>query len=272
MLTTITPYWNRPEVFNAWIKALAAAAHPCVHHLVFFIGEQLPAVLPPVPNIRLIGCQVKPGKPRMSIGHYHNMGAELANTEWIMKLDVDAIPNTEYFLRLLPQLAQAREREWFNGGMFYANKQASARFLSQTLTPKLYASCVRDVTSYEAVAYRRPAASNFICRKKVYLALGGCDERFRGWGWEDYQQLYMLERFQQQQDPIPGEITLETVTKRCRDEISRPKAKALFERDNMLALIHHWHQENKEASYKSPDMSRSNRAALLDYIQKARSV
>lgn len=270
MLTTITPYWGRPQILTLWLKALHAAFHSDVEHLVLVIGEPLPDI-DPTPNIRFVGVQVKPDKERPSIGYYHNMGATLANSEWIMKLDVDAIPNVEYFTRLLAVIKKAKEREWFNGGMFYANKTASSAYLTQILQPALYAKAVRDVTSYAPVAYRRPCASNFICRKSDYLGLGGCDPRFRGWGWEDYQQLYMLERNQRGEDPLEGPIDAQNVTRRCRDEISRPKAKELFERDNLLGLIHHWHPECRDSAYKNNEASTANRQVLLDYILNERA-
>jgi len=127
-----------------------------------------------------------------------------------------------------------------------------------------YQNIMSSPASYSATSYLWPAASNFICRRGDYLKLGGCDARFKGYGWEDYQQIYMLERHQQGQDPLPGILTARTVTQRCRDEISRRKAKELYDKDRMLCLIHRWHPSSLDPSYKAS--MDHNRAVLLDWI------
>jgi len=265
ILTTITTYWNRPEALRVWLRAIRFAAIPEVQHLVYFVGE-------PVPDwwaeeskgINVIALhQFEP--PGMSIGHYHNLGATQANTDWIMKMDVDCLPNVDYFRSLLPMLKTAAPREWFNGGMFYLNR----RFLMITANGEpmsllTYQYIMNNLSIYSASSYLAPAASNFICRRMDYLNLGGCDERFKGYGWEDYQQMYMLERAWLGRDPLPGELNYENVTRRCRDEISRPKAKQLWEKNRKLCLIHRWHPGSSDASYRAS--MDANRQILLKWI------
>ena len=94
MLTTITPYWGRPDMLRKWAKALESAHVPGqTVHILFCVGESLPDCAR-VPYIHSYFCQEAPG---LSIGHYHNLGAELANTPWIMKLDLDALPHAGFF-------------------------------------------------------------------------------------------------------------------------------------------------------------------------------
>ncbi len=269
MLTTITPYWGRPEALLTWLVAIRNAYVPEIHHILLFVGESVPTGLITNPNIKMIGCQVDKDHPRESIGFYHNMGAQLANTSWIMKLDIDAIPHAGYFKALLPVLRQAKEREWFNGGMFYINKAASVQ-LQRVLDEKHYIQILHDIKNCSSSRYMLPAATNFICRKADYLLLGGCDRGFKGYGWEDYQQIYMLERHFLGRDPLPGPITMGNVTIRCRDEISRPKAAELFVRNHKLALLHHWHPGSNDKHYKADAILDGNRVVLFDYIQRSR--
>lgn len=259
-------------MLQIWLKAMQRANHPEVEHLLFFAGEPVRPV--PNPNIRAMGVDMGQGQERPSIGYYHNIGANLSNTEWIMKLDVDALPNEDFFAKLLAVLGAAQPKEWFNVGMFYVNKEASERFLNKDrdlVSRDVYWEITRSIHAYSSSPYRFPAASNFVCRKQDYLRLGGCDQRFKGYGWEDYQQLYMQERYWQGKDPLPGPITLENVTRRCRDEISRPKARQLWERDRQLALLHVWHPPSKTPQYRSKQISNNNRRILLEYILKART-
>jgi len=187
-----------------------------------------------------------------------------------MKLDVDALPNVRYFRELLPILRGAREREWFNGGMVYATQGFSQSHLKEEqmpLTESTYTHLM-NLRHLHCTCSKGPEATNFICRREDYLALGGGDSRFRGWGWEDYQQIYMLERYWRQSDPLPGEVTLANITHRCRLEISQPKARELWQRNPWLVLLHR-HHPKVNGTYRS--FERQNREILLDYISHHRS-
>lgn len=271
ILTTITPYWSRPEMLQLWLKAIATASHPDVEHLVLFCGDDIPSNLSQY-RVRFVRCEVPKRGPRPSIGYFHNIGAALAHTPWIMKLDVDAFPNALFFHSLLPVLQHAQPRQWFNAGMFYINKPISESFLTKNqpiLKVETYLSIIRRIRMTGASPYRAPAATNFICRREEYLELGGCDLRFKGWGWEDYQQIYMLERHFQGMEPLRGIINKETCLTMCRDQISRPKALQLFECNENLALLHRWHAPNTDPNYRADKIVDENHMVLLDYILKA---
>lgn len=265
ILTTLTPYWDRENVLRVFLKALSGASHPRVRHLIMVPGIKKP--LSSLPNYVkwALFSGIKPGT--VSIGWFHNIGAEFfGETEWIMKLDVDAIPNNNYFHSLIPILEKAGPREWFNGGMIYADEATSKMYLGELDMP--IDTCKYNLLKDHIAG--PPRATNFICRRKDYLALGGCDDRFRGHSWEDYQQIYMLEHYQRGKDPLPGPITLKNVTQRCRDEISKPKALELYKRDTMLSLIHRWHPVNRVPPYHDPAQKERNRQLLFEYITKKR--
>lgn len=270
ILTTITPYWNRPGMLATWLRCLRNAACPDVQHYIYFVGEAIPSWWEQETrglNIQAVFCPEEPGK---SIGHYHNLGVRKAATDWVMKLDVDTLPHTIYFSELVGCLRTAQPREWFNGGMFYLNEHYSRSFFAGggVLTPEVYQTIMSYPRSYSASSYYLPAASNFICRKQDYLKAGGCDERFRGYGWEDYQQIYLLEKHQLQTEPLPGFVDLKNVTQRCRDEISRPKARGLFQRNRWLCLIHHYHPRKDSPYFHS---MAANRQVLLDCVRPCSS-
>ncbi len=266
VLTTITPVWRRQHVLRLWLQNLRGVTIPQVHHFVYFVGEQPPDwwEIEAPPNVT---AMVRTEEPGLSIGFYHNLGASQATSEWIMKMDVDVFPNVQYFQELLYVLSTATPKEWFNGGMFYVNKTYSIELMSTfPLSEKVYSHVMDNRRIYTDSSYLSPAATNFICRRQSYLDLGGCDDQFVGYGWEDYQQLYMLEKRQLGKDPLPGPLTLANVTNRCRDEISRPKAKDLWERNSWLCLLHHWHQRAE----RNADRVSRNRRILFDYIMTQR--
>lgn len=269
VLTTITPYWGRKDVLRHFVSRLAQAATPGVTHIIFFVGEHLPEwwnEISPFPGLAIM----RPEAPSKSIGHYHNLGAQLAQSEWIMKLDLDAMPHVDYFKKLLPILATAGSKQWFNGGMFYLNGHYSDMVLSRRDKPIQAADVeyiLKNPRSYTNGSYYLPQASNFICRRETYLKLGGCDERFVGWGWEDYQQMFMLEAHEQGRFPLPFRPNLSNVTQRCRDAIGRPKARQLLTKDAALCLLHKHHAAAvTDIAYKLN--ANKNREVLLDYISK----
>ncbi len=268
-LTTITPYWNRPEMLKGWVHALRGAAQPDVKHLIIFVGEDIPDWWDKEVDDLNITAVIQIEPPGMSIGYYHNLGAAIATTEWIMKLDVDTIPNVDYFKALRPVLDGAGPREWFNGGMFYLSKSMGIR-LAIPVEANDYTRIVSMPRPFTSGDGWYPQATNWICRREDYLKLGGCREEFRNYGWEDYQQIYMLEKYQRGCDPLPGKIDSTNVTQRCRDEIGKAKAKELFDRDRRLALFHRWHLSPRDTAYRNPAQSERNRAVLLGYILDAR--
>lgn len=277
-LTVITPYWQRPNMLPIWLEAMRGAllrTSPEVRALVMFVGESVPDwVLDNYGRDPLFHFIVMPDQPGvLSIGHYHNEGAKMAQSEWMMKLDIDTLPNVRYFAELLPILRNARPREWFNGGMIYATVGTSFALLSKDKMPlqeATYAMIMANVRAHSLTGRHYPQSTNFICWRADYLRLGGCDPGFRGWGWEDYQQIWMLERHWLGRDPLPNRISMSSITQACRDVISRPKAKELLVRNQWLCLIHHYHAK-AGGLYKNPSVSNANRKVLFDYVMRRRA-
>lgn len=266
ILTTITPYWNRPEMLEVWVEAIRTTSRPDIEHILVVVGEKAPQIPNPPKSLRVVEVAMP---ERFSIGHVHNMGAKMANSEWIMKLDIDTLPTLNLFHELKLLLRDAGPRDWYNIGMIYIKQVFSKGMLSKEkmpIGPATLKMVADNLRLYSAHGYFYPAASNFVCRTQDYLDLGGCDERFNGYGWEDYQQIFMLERYQRAKDPLPGCITSENITTRCREEISRPKAKSLFLGNPNFCLFHRWHR----MGHKDRALMEGNRQLLLDYVMRCR--
>ena len=265
ILTTITVYWNRPDMLKRWLRAIEGAKHPEVRHTLFVVGDKTPDGVYSTQNLEIWeDTNQIPGVT--SIGHFHNLGAKITDTPWMMKLDLDALPNVRYFQELIPLLKSASPRQWFNGGMFYVGRVGSQRHLTAPQMPvseDTYLT-ITEKETHLLGPFSEPAGSNFICRRQDYLDLGGCLEGFSGYGWEDYQQLYMLEKYWREQCPLTGHIDEFNVTQACRDQISRLKAKQLWEINPWLGLLHCWHPRGPITSSKI----NANRKLLWDYIKK----
>jgi len=286
ILTTITPYWGRPEMLKTWLKALNGAIDERVHHMVVVavseedhrsmkLPDEWAEIVMHVPLHT--SAWFVPRQP--SICHYHNMGIKRVSTPWVMKLDVDAIPNVRFFSELLSVLEAAAPREWFNVGMIYLNRLASFGYFADRRLPvgeASYRSVMENLPEVCDGVYRFPAGSNFVCRREDYLtAMGGDDcpalSGFSGYGWEDYLQLYLLERHYLQKDPFAGwRIDIKNVTQLCRDNLSRVVAFELWKRNEWLSLLHHWHPVEQRTAYRDPARMDANRYFLLRQILKYR--
>ncbi len=269
-LTTVTPYWGRPEILRRWLRSINQATTVECKHVIQFIGEHVPNWFQEESLPNMIVVDYSDDVPGVrSIGYYHDLGFSRTDTEWVMKLDSDCLVNPEYFKHLLPILDQAEPRQWFNGGMFYLNERQTlfyGSYLDRGLSWELYCQVMTNRPSFAAGSYLLPAATNFICRREEYLKLGGACPSFQGYGWEDYQQIYMLESNYCQSDPLKGAfVNRSTVTGLCRD-LSRRKARELWEQDEALCLLHHWHPVSLDPTYRSSDKLTYNREVLLNYV------
>lgn len=256
-LTTITPVWSRWNVFQTWRQNLEAAHVEGLKHMVFCPGQPK-ADLPKAGEHFQFLTQGEPGD---SIGSFHDQGAYLAESEWVMKLDLDAMVNPSYFWELLKVLKTAKPREWFNGGMLYVNQAYSLAYLDDPVTLQGY-NYLMNKRAVVASFAGTLGGSNFICRREDYLGMGGCSSQFKGWGWEDYQQTFGLEARFLGRSPLPGgTLTTANVTGICRDLITRPKAARLLTHSPYLSLLHRHHEP---ASRRN---SQANKQVLLNFIQ-----
>lgn len=267
MLTTITAYWKRPDVLAPWLEGVLGSTIKHIHHAVYFIGEDPPSwwwTRTAGTNVYTELLNEVPGVT--SIGKVHNLGARIAMTEWIMKMDVDTVPNVDFFNALKSVLLDAGPREWFNVGMFMLN-QTHTESLREIPVPQ---AAWREMLGHLPDALvpgwsNGPVGTNFVCRRQSYLDLGGCDPHFHGWGWEDYQQIFMLEAYERGSYPLDGPINLTNVTNLCRD-LSRVKAMQTYQTNCALALAHRWHPRN----INNASTSNANRLALFNYINRWR--
>jgi Glycosyltransferase like family 2 len=273
ILTTITPVWNRADMLLVWLQNLLKRHHPQVQHILLFVEPRAtPVWCSETPeHIKVVHIDEAPGK---SIIHYHELGMQMAETEWVMKLDIDTLPNIRFFSELLPILETAAPREWFNVGMLYVNKLASLGYFNRDRLPvseSVYRDAMEHRNTISHSAWRLPAGTNFVCRTSDYLDAVNSNPGFKGYGWEDYFQIYQLEREWLQADPLPGHIDFNNVTQRCRDQISRIKAVELWKRNEWLCLLHHWHDTRPlNSDYRNPVQMDRNKRLLFDMIEETK--
>ena len=113
-----------------------------------------------------------------------NAGARAARHPLLLLHDADVWPPEDYVL----QCAELMDREGWEAvrpiRFLFLLGEAESRQVLETAD-------VRSVRTVAQVQQNNPGLSAFV-RKDVYLELGGHDERFTGWGWEDVEFLDRL--------------------------------------------------------------------------------
>ena len=106
-----------------------------------------------------------------------NAGALAARHPVLLLHDADVWPPEDYVAKCLDFMA----REGWEAVrpirfLFLLDAESSSRVIAS--------ASVQDVRDVAQVQQNNPGLSAFV-RKDVYLEIGGHDERFTGWGWED---------------------------------------------------------------------------------------
>lgn len=276
VLTTVTVYWSRPLMLKLWMAALHHSKEKeKVRHLVLFVNEPVPEwFLAEKPShVEGIAVSAPPNKP-FSIGTFHDQAArELVPTPWMMKMDVDTLANPFYFADLVALLEDTSvERKWYCGGMFYTGRRTAQSLQGNSFNPL-------PMSSYQFIMNHRkehcngtgwslPGGTQFICRRQDYLNMGGCGNGFQGWGWEDYWQVWQLQRQFLRRAPF-DDLRVKTVTQMCRDRIARPLLLDLWKQHPNLCLIHVWHPVQDGSLYRNAEQTEKNRQHLYNLILHA---
>jgi hypothetical protein len=113
-----------------------------------------------------------------------NAGALAARHPVLLLHDADVWPPEDYVAKCLDFMA----REGWEAVrpirfLFLLDAESSSRVIAS--------ASVQDVRDVAQVQQNNPGLSAFV-RKDVYLEIGGHDERFTGWGWEDVEFLDRL--------------------------------------------------------------------------------
>lgn len=113
-----------------------------------------------------------------------NAGALAARHSTLLLHDADVWPPEDYVARGLELMAQ---------GGWEAVRPIRFLFLldAESSRRALDSASVQGVREVAKVQQNNPGLSAFV-RKDVYLEIGGHDERFTGWGWEDVEFLDRL--------------------------------------------------------------------------------
>jgi hypothetical protein len=122
------------------------------------------------------------GQQPFSRGGSFNQGAERSQADVLVFADADVVPEPA-------ALAKAVNHAYVLGVTAYPYREYVR--LAQHASAAIQAGAMRDMVDLandpEYVEWKElnSVGGIFVCRRSAYLACGGCDPRFVGWGFED---------------------------------------------------------------------------------------
>lgn len=181
MLTVVSSYRNRLNHLKEFCKSVKGV-NEAVKFIVVFLGDKEQEAIKVCfdADIEVI---YKDYHGAFNTAMAHNIGFNAADTEWVMKQDIDCLaPSPDFYDYILKEIGKCKDY--------------------------LIVGVNGHVTGNE-----------FVVRKKDWLAVGRCPE-FDGLGWEDYAFEYKLHKYFHPDFQVSS---IEFVTNCIRDEIVKVK-------------------------------------------------
>lgn len=247
-LAVLIPYRSRFENFKVLIENLMMVDKTSIDFHLISLGDSDPRVKK-LCNVGGLIYHYLPYTDVFSIGVAHNYGATISKSEYILKQDVDCLPFAGLYNKILSHILTLRsnQKSWSNIGFFYCNKEFSITHLNGIISNDLYEQVKNNDNLKETLKYA--CGNNFLVNREHFLKIGGCSQLFKGWGWEDYQVLYFLEKYYNPNFSL-SEYKIDSITQKCRDEIARPKNQITNQKN--IIFLHKWHDPmNNESQYMS---------------------
>lgn len=145
-------------------------------------------------NYLYIDSQDKPFSPSRS----RNIGAQYANTKYIVHEDIDLCPYNGYYNTLLQEIEDSdlinNNDDFITVPVAYLTDIASQEYLKNPIEKRK--EFLNDLMHGKTDWYEffMPASSVIIIARHYYLSIGGYNENFRGWGLEDLEFAFRITR------------------------------------------------------------------------------
>ncbi len=256
ILTVIVPYRNRLENLLVFAKCIELVDKAQVDFLLISLGDDSPEV-----QRICVEAGIKyfyeADLGMFRIGHAHNIGARLAKTPYIMKMDVDLLAFTGLYEQIAERLIGIKNRHtYFVPGCYFAGREFSEKYLNGMVTLEHIDQLKRFPEQREKILSGRPEGTMFIINREHYLEFGGCHEEFSGHAWEDYQVIYCAEKFCRPDLRLPDYYPN---TIRTRLVLPKNIEASAFG----WTFIHRWHPKVNDPGYYD---QRGKNAAILSQI------
>ncbi|HWN70258.1 MAG TPA: glycosyltransferase [Haliangium sp.] len=192
-----------------------------------------------------------------SVGRTRNYAAMYARSRYIMFQDVDLMPWTGFYRQVLYELEvqglERRASDFLMFGVVYLTERATREYFA---TPKgwrkqqfLHYLLINDGARIEKFS---TGTSVNLYNREYFLARGGNDDDFEGWGFEDLEFntrcIWRLQKFPEPQEWLLDYKNFQAIdTYRGWKSAYRLQGDLTFHKG--LVLFHAWHPVEQHSSY-----------------------
>lgn len=194
-----------------------------------------------------------------SVGRARNVGAQLASNRFIMFQDVDLLPYNGFYNDVLGEIEIQKLNIYYERflmfGVIYLTQAATQEYLStqKNIRKNAFIQHLLDDDKSRIEKFST-GTSVTVWNRNYFLASGGNDPDFRGWGYEDIEFMCRAIR-KVKKHPLPDEFALDyrnfqSITEyRGWKSIYRLFGDATFQKG--IVLFHAWHPIKSEGEYQS---------------------
>jgi predicted glycosyltransferase involved in capsule biosynthesis len=216
-------------------------------------------------QIGLSYCRIDSETDVFSIGRARNVGTQAARGEFVMFQDADLMPYPGFYREVLDEveiqgLSEHAER-FLMFGVIYLSEQATAEYF-ETPAQRRRNKFIQHFLEGDAQRIEKfsTGTSVTVWNRGYFLATGGNDPDFEGWGYEDIE--YMCRAIRRaKRFPMPEEFSLDyrnfqSITEyRGWKSIYRLFGDMTFQKG--MVLFHAWHPvEDRSAYAKAKERNR----------------
>lgn len=135
-----------------------------------------------------------------SLARARNYGAQHANGKYLLIEDVDFAPYQGFYSDIIEEIAlwelDQKQEDFFSIPAIWLTKEMSEEYLAcntKAVAKKIIQKYLEFDTRY--FEFGVPCGSTLVVSKHHYLSIGGQNERFERWGFEDHEFANRLLRF-----------------------------------------------------------------------------
>ncbi len=182
-VTVVVTHYEQPVQLARTLTALARQTRPVEQVVVSDDGSASPPAVPP--GIRLVRQEDRGFRAAAA----RNLGAAGATSDVLVFLDADTVPEPG-FIEALVRRAAASPDVLAVGRRRHADLSGDGRELPEPAWLVDGYAASRDLLEADGRSFRHVISAVLALRRELFLDLGGFDERFVGYGGEDWDLGY----------------------------------------------------------------------------------
>lgn len=182
-VTVVVTHYEQPAQLTRTLAALARQTHPVEQVVVSDDGSAAPPAVPA--GVRLVRQEDRGFRAAAARNH----GAACATSDVLVFLDADTVPEPG-FVGALVRRAAASPDVLAVGRRRHADLSGDGRELPEPRWLAEGYTASRDLLDADGRSFRYVISAVLALRRELFLDLGGFDERFVGYGGEDWDLGY----------------------------------------------------------------------------------